>query len=205
MLSGVWGKKIGMTQLFSNDKAVPVTVIDLGRWLITQIKTAEKDGYKALQIGLVKDKFASSPFDAAWLKKPHMYFSCLREIHAADLPEDLVVGSDMDQTAILTTNDIVQVTGKSKGKGFQGVVKRHGFAGGRASHGPRFGRLPGSLSFMRSQGRIIKGKKLPGHYGTTQHTIQGIKVVSFDPEARIVMVKGAVPGGKGSLVYLQKA
>lgn len=205
MLTGVWGKKIGMTQLFSNDKAIPVTVIELNRWIITQIKTADRDGYKAIQVGLVKEKFTDKPFDVAWLKKPNEYFYSLREIKATDLPEDLSVGSDFDSTQILAAGDIVNVTGHSKGKGFAGVVKRYGFAGGPASHGPRFGRRPGSLSFMRSQGRIVKGKKMPGHYGTTQHTIEKLNVVSVDLEARMVMVKGAVPGGKGSLVFLHKA
>jgi large subunit ribosomal protein L3 len=205
MLRGVWGKKIGMTQLFSNDKVVPVTVIDLSRWVVTQIKTADRDGYKAIQVGLVKDKFADKPFDTAWLKKSHEYFSFVREIKATEVPEDLVVGSDIDSSSIIKSGEKVQVTGVSKGRGFAGVVKRHGFAGGPASHGPRLGRRPGSVGFMRSQGHIIKGKKLPGHFGTTQHSIAKLQIVSFEPEARMVMVKGAVPGGKGSLVYLRKA
>jgi len=205
MLNGVWGKKIGMTQFFSDDKAMPVTVIDLGRWVVTQIKTAERDGYTAIQAGLVKEKFADQPFDTAWLKKPQAYFSFLREVALSELSEGLAVGNNVDYSAVIKADDKVNVTGNSKGKGFAGVVKRYGFAGGPASHGPRFGRRPGSLSFMRTQGRIIKGKKMPGHYGTTQHTIEKLRVVSFDAQTGVMLVKGAVPGGKGSLLYVQKA
>jgi large subunit ribosomal protein L3 len=156
-------------------------------------------------VGLVKDAFTDKPFDSAWLKKPNNYFSSHREIKVSELTQDFTVGKDIDYTASIKAGDIVNVTGLSKGRGFAGVVKRYGFAGGRASHGPRLGRLPGSVGFMRSQGRVIKGKRLPGHFGTTQHTLEMLPIVSFEPEARMIMVKGGVPGGKGSLLYLHKA
>ena len=205
MLQGMWGKKIGMTQVFSEkDKVVPVTVIDVQNWIVTNIKTQDRDGYDAVQVGLIRPKYASADFASEWLKKTAKYFSFLREVSRSELSEDVVIGKPIDILAILNAGQKVDVFGITKGCGFQGAVKRHGYSGGRASHGPRFGRRPGSLSFMRSEGKVIKGKGMPGHMGAAQRVMHKLEVVKIDDESRIVLVKGSVPGKAGSLVFMRK-
>lgn len=204
MVSGLWGKKIGMTQVFINDnKVVPVTVIDVANWYVTQIKTKEKDGYEAVKLGCVKTKYADQSFSAEWLSEPRKYFSAFKEVPVDDLT-GMDIGQPAEAQSFLALGDTVDVFGVTKGAGFQGVVKRHGFAGGRASHGATFGRFPGGLSFMRSRGRVIKGKKMPGHMGAERRVMKNLKVVRIEPEARVVLVKGSVPGKSGSLVFVRK-
>lgn len=207
MVTGLWGKKIGMTQVFAKDKAVPVTVIDVSDWLVTQLKTESIDGYIAVQVGKLRERFAKQPFSADWIKSPKKYFSLLREVKLKKDGEtqELVIGHPVKFHSILSIGDKVDVVGKSKGCGFAGAVKRHGFAGGRASHGSTLGRRPGSLSFMRSQGRVIKGKRLPGHMGNATHRARHLEVVKVYNEENLVLVKGSVPGKSGSLVFIQKA
>lgn len=205
MSKSIIGKKIGMTQVFSeNDKVVPVTAIDLNNWFVTNIKSKEKDGYDAIQVGLVRNKYARQQFSNNWVKKPMHYFYALREIDTHEKLKDAVVGQPVDFCSLLQIGDNFDVFGTTKGHGFQGVVKRHGFTGGRASHGPRFGRIPGSLGFMRSQGRVIKGKKLPGHMGDVQRVMRNLKVIRIEPEAHVVLIKGSIPGGSGSLIFMRK-
>lgn len=205
MSKSVIGKKIGMTQVFSdNNKVVPVTVIDLNNWVVTNIKSIERDGYNAIQIGLVRNKYSDQQFSESWLKKPMQYFYVLNEIEQHDLLKDSAVGQPVDFCALFQVGDNFDVFGTTKGHGFQGVVKRHGFSGGRASHGPRFGRIPGSLGFMRSQGRVIKGKKLPGHMGNVQRVMKNLEIIRIEPESKVVLVKGSIPGGSGSLVFMRK-
>jgi len=207
MITGLWGKKIGMTQVFAGEKAVPVTVFDVSNWVITQVKTKERDGYNAVQIGCIKDKHAHAEFAHAWLKKPNAYFRFVKEIKLPDNADtaELVVGASIDMQTVLAAGDNVDVRGTSKGCGFAGVVRRHNFAGARASHGSTMGKRPGSLSFMRSQGRVIKGKKMPGHMGTTTHMVRNLDVVQVRPEDKLILIKGAVPGKAGSLVFIRKA
>jgi large subunit ribosomal protein L3 len=207
--SGLWGKKIGMTQIFSEgQKVVPVTVIDVAHWYITQIKTHEKDGYNAVKMGQVKSKYADQAFSQDWLKNPKKYFSTFKEIrNTAEHDQDVnqvAIGQEAN-IALLAQGDMVDVFGITKGAGFQGVVKRHGFAGGRASHGATFGRFTGSLSHMRSRGRVIKGKKMPGHMGQEQRVMKNLQIVRIEPDARVVLVKGSVPGKSGSLVFMRKS
>ena len=206
MLRGVWGRKIGMTQVFSDqNRVVPVTVIDLGHWFITNIKIQNRDGYNAVQIGLVRKRYRDKPFNQEWRKKPKHYFIVLREIALVEQPEEpFQIGQSLDIETILSAGQEVNVFGITKGRGFQGVVKRHGYSGGPASHGPRFGRWPGSVSFMHSQGRVIKGKKLPGHMGTECRVMKNLEVIRVEKDEKIAMVKGSVPGGTGSLVFMQK-
>ncbi len=206
MLRGVWGRKIGMTQVFSDqNRVVPVTVIDLGHWFITNIKIQNRDGYNAVQIGLVRKRYRDKPLNQEWLKKPKHYFIVLREIALVEQPEEpFQIGQSLDIETILSAGQEVNVFGITKGRGFQGVVKRHGYSGGPASHGPRFGRWPGSVSFMHSQGRVIKGKKLPGHMGTECRVMKNLEVIRVEKDEKIAMVKGSVPGGTGSLVFMQK-
>lgn len=205
MIRGLWGKKIGMTQVFSEEqKVVPVTVIDISQWFITQVKTLQNDGYDALKMGRIKDKYAAQEFSQDWLKEVSKYFSDIKEVRL-DEPTDAQVGQLSDVSTILAQGDNVDVFGITKGAGFQGGVKRHGFAGGRASHGSTLGRHPGSLSFMRSRGRVIKGKRMAGHMGTDRRMMKNLEVVKIEPEARVILVKGSVPGKSGSLVFVRKS
>lgn len=205
MLQGVWGKKIGMTQVFNDkDLVVPVTVIDVARWVVTQIKTTEKDGYNALQLGTVRPRYADKPFSTDWLKKLKTYFVFVREVNILDTSVNYEIGQEIDPVAVFGNDAIVDVFGTTKGKGFQGVIKRLGYAGGRASHGQKLGRHPGSLSFMRARGRVMKNKGLPGHMGTASRVSKHLQVVKVDGSAGLILVKGSVAGCPGSLVYLQK-
>lgn len=205
MVKGLWGKKIGMTQVFEKDKAIPVTVIDVSNWLVTQIKTETKDGYNAVQIGFLRPRYTKQAFAIDWLKDTKTYFASLHEVHLDSANAELTVGSPVQFHSILNEGDYVDVLGISIGRGFAGAVKRHGFAGGRASHGSKTGRRPGSLSFMRSQGRVIKGKRLPGHMGTEACRVKNLQVVKVRSEDNLVLVKGPVPGKSGSLVFMSKA
>lgn len=205
MVRGLWGKKIGMTQLFSEKGVVPVTVIDVARWVVTQVKTKDRDGYDAVQIGRIKDKYSGKEFSTEWLKKPKAYFGFVREVKLEQENADLTVGSPANFHTIVAAGDKVDVTGITKGCGFAGVVKRHDFNGPPASHGSTMGKKTGALSFMRSRGRVIKGKRMPGHLGVDQVVMQGLEVIKIEPESSVIIVKGSVPGKSGSLVYLQKA
>jgi len=204
MMEGLWGKKIGMTQIFSDEKkVVPVTAIDLSNWYITQLKTKEKDGYNAVKLGYVKDRYQDKNFSADWLKEPQKYFKAFKEVKI-ESGSNLNIGDNADLKDVFTQDDNVNVTGITKGAGFQGVVKRHGFAGGRASHGATFGRFTGALSHMRSRGRVIKGKKMPGHMGADQQVVRNLKIVKIELDSKVVFIKGSVPGKSGSLVFVRK-
>ena len=204
MLTGILGKKVGMTQVFADRKVVPVTVIDISHWYIVGSKSEEKDGYKAVKIGLLRKKYQGQEVAPEWAKNLKHYFEEVREINLQG-DFDIQVGQVVDYSSVVAIGDHVDVFGKTKGRGFQGVVKRHGFTGGRASHGPRLGRIPGSIGYMRSQGRVIKGKKLPGHMGVEQKTMKNLEVIRIEPEHKIILVKGSVPGHAGSLLYMKKA
>lgn len=208
MLNGIWGRKIGMTQVFSKENmVVPVTAIDFSNWYVTALKNSERDGYDAVQVGLVRKKYQDKPFSPEWLKDSKVYFAILREIKLQSLPEKpFEIGQKIDDFVLetLVAGNSVHAFGVTKGYGFQGVIKRHSFTGGRASHGPRFGRWPGSMSFMRSQGKVIKGKKLPGHMGVEQRVARNLEIIRIEQEAKIALIKGSVPGGSGSLIFMQK-
>jgi large subunit ribosomal protein L3 len=207
MLESLVGKKIGMTQVFDKMRcAVPVTVIDIGRWFVTQVKTNEKDGYASLQIGKPKDKLHDVPFSMDWLKAKKKFFSHLKEIPLIEEDaEAFNVGQQIALDDSCFQEDMpVFVTGVSTGKGFQGVVKRWNFAGGPSSHGSTFHRKPGSIGNICSQGKVVKGKKLPGHTGNKRFTAKGLKVVRVDKQAGCIFVYGAVPGRKNSLVIIHK-
>jgi len=206
MLQGVWGRKIGMTQIFAeNAKAVPVTVIDVARWVVTQVKTKENDGYDAVQLGIIKPRYTDKSFSPDWLKKPTTYFQVVREVKLTDASVAYELGQEIDPSTVLEVGAKVNVFGTTKGKGFAGVVKRHGFSGGPASHGSNLGRAPGALSFMTKSGRVPKGKAMPGHMGNRTRMAAKLPIIKVDADAKVVLVKGSVPGGPASLVYLQKA
>jgi large subunit ribosomal protein L3 len=205
MVAGLWGKKIGMTQLFIEGKAIPVTVVDTADWYVTQLKTQENDGYCSVQVGLLKKKYQQEVFSSEWLRSKAKYFSLVKEIRLDQLPEDVVVGQKADFSSHFAQGDVVSASGKTKGCGFAGVVRRHGFRGPSASHGDTMGKRPGSIGFMRSQGRVIKGKKMPGHMGAAKHTVRGLTVVKIDSQAQLLLVRGSVPGRAGSLIFVRKA
>lgn len=204
MVTGLWGKKIGMTQVFTGDKAVPVTVIDIAHWVITQIKTQDRDGYDAVQFGRVKAKYADQEFSDVWLKKPKTYFNSVREVRLSAPVEGLEVGKVVDTQTVFAEGDAVDVFGVTKGCGFAGVVRRHNFAGPPASHGHTMGKRTGSIGFMATQGKVIKGKKMPGHMGAVRRVIENLDVVKIDTDAQVVLVKGSVPGKAGSFVFMRK-
>jgi large subunit ribosomal protein L3 len=200
----VWGKKVGMTQVFVGDKIVPVTAIDVGNWWITNVKTEERDGYNAVQIGLPRKRYQEQPFSADWLKNLKTYFGFVREIRLAE-PKEMEIGQSADLTSLLAVGDELDIAGPNKGCGFQGVIKRHNFQGPPGSHGSTMGRAPGSMSFMRSRGRVIKGKRLPGHMGNEQVMVRKAELVQVEKEANLILVRGSVPGKTGTLVAIRKA
>ncbi len=204
MLNSLPGKKIGMTQFFSkNGDVVPVTVIDMKNWVVTQVKTLERDGYSSVQVGLLRKRYQGVAFASEWVKAKGKYFLDITEMPFVD--QEFVIGQQitLDQMTF-DEKQIVSVSGRSIGKGFQGVMKRWGFKGGPKSHGSTFHRKPGALSHMRRQGEVIKGKKLPGHDGNRMVTTRGLAVVHIDQENQCLLVKGAVPGKQATIVMVKK-
>lgn len=207
MLTGLIGTKIGMTQIFDAKRnVVPVTVVDIGNVYTLQVKKQDKDGYSALQLGLVRKQYRGREFSSEWLKKKKKFFVHVREVSIElSQEQEFSVGKlvTFDNFAI-ADNDKVVVSGTSRGLGFQGVVKRWGFAGGPSSHGSTFHRSPGSIGNMCAEGNVIKGKKLPGHCGCDRVTLKGLSVAKIDKEGGYLFVKGALPGKKESLLLLRK-
>lgn len=207
MLNRVLGKKIGTTQVFDKvGNVVPVTVVNVAHWFVTQVKTSANDGYAALQLGLLKKKFREKEFSQEWLKHKSDYFTHLKEVRIdGDTDISYTPGQAVTMDSIaLSEGTFVDVTGTSKGLGFQGVVKRWGFGGGPDSHGSTFHRRPGASGHMRTQGEVIKGKRFPGHLGAEQVTVKGLQVVLVDKEQGCLFIKGAIPGKKDSLVAIKE-
>ena len=200
------GKKIGMTQVFDeNNRLVPVTVIEAGPCPVTQVKTSEKDGYSAVQIGFRAQKeHRLSKAALGHFKKAGVEpLAELREFRVEDESE-LNVG-DVLTVEKFEAGQKIDVIGTSKGRGFQGVVKRYGFAGGPASHGSMFHRRGGSYGMCQWPGHVIKGKKMPGHMGDVQRTVQNLTVVKVLADKNLILVKGSIPGSRGSLVSVRTA
>lgn len=204
MVSGIWGKKVGMTQLFSNDVAVPVTVIDVSDWVVTGIKTQERDGYNAIQVGCLRKRYSGQKPSANWFKKLKEYFGDIREIPVTNLPEGIKIGQPADFLSEIKEGESVNVFGVTRGRGFAGVVKRWGFTGAKSSHGSTMGKRPGSIGHMTASGRVIKGKKMPGHMGAVRRVMKNLDVVKVQQDSPIILVKGSVPGHSGSLVFVQR-
>jgi large subunit ribosomal protein L3 len=204
-LSHVPGIKVGMTQVFDSARnVIPVTVIECGQWIITQIKTVENDGYNALQIGKLRKRYQNDAFASEMLEKKSDYFLFIREVRCQST-QGYELGATVSLDDVLFEEAmVVSVTGTSTGRGFQGVVKRLGYTGGPATHGSMFGRRPGAIGNMRTQGEVIKGKGLPGHMGAETVTIRGLRIVKVDRERGVLLVSGAVPGRKNSLLYVSK-
>lgn len=205
MNKGIIGKKIGMTQIFLEDgTAVPVTMIEAEQTVVIQKKTVDTDGYEAIQLGFgrIRQKNVTKARQGHMKKAGKGFFRVLREIRAA--ADDYEVGQEI-RVDIFKPGEYVDVIGTTKGKGFAGVVKRHGFSGGRATHGSMFHRAPGSIGASAEPSRVLKGKRLPGHMGNERKTIQGLKIVEVRPERNLIMVKGAVPGGRNGVVLVKQS
>ena len=203
MIPGIIGKKIGMSQVFNdNGKAEAVTVIEAGPCTVTQIKTAAKEGYEAVQLGFGMAKKLSKA-EQGHLKESGKLKE-LREFRVESTAE-VKVGDKVDVN-LFKTGDFVNVIGISKGKGFAGVVKRHGFHGGPKTHGQTDRhRAPGAIGATTSPGRVLKGMRMAGHMGHEQITVKGLKVYKTDPEHNLLLVQGAVPGAKNGLLLISKA
>lgn len=204
MKKALIGKKIGMTQVTeANGNIVPVTVCELGPCVVVQKKTVENDGYNALKLGYqdVKESHLSSPVAKDLKKKNLPMKKVFREVQVFD--DGLDVGSVVDCT-IFAENDTVDVCGVSKGRGYAGVIKRHGFGGGRKTHGSHFHRAPGSVGACAYPGEVWKGKRLPGHLGTSRVTVKNLKVVKILQDKNIVLISGAVPGRRNSIITIRE-
>ena len=202
-MKGILGKKIGMTQVFTKEgKLIPVTVIEVEPNVVTQIKTVEKDGYDAIQLGAqtIREKLSNKP-ELGHVKKanttPKRFLREIRGVNVNDYTLGQTIGVD-----IFEAGEIVDVTGTSKGKGFQGVIKRHNQSRGPMGHGSQYHRGVGSLGTMLPM-HVLKGKKMPGQMGNVQRTVQNLEVVSIDTENSVILVKGNVPGPKKSLVMIR--
>lgn len=203
MTNGLMGKKLGMTQVFDETRLTPVTVIEAGPCRVITIKTKERDGYEAVQLsyGEVKERKLSKA-ELGHLKKQQAPASrVLREFEKVG---DVAVG-DSVTVGMFKKGDWVDVVGVSKGKGFQGVVKRHHYAGGPESHGSMFHRAPGSIGASSYPSRVWKGKTLPGHMGAERVTVQRLKVVDSRPEENLLFVRGAIPGATNGLIVVRKS
>ena len=204
-MKGILGKKIGMTQIFTeHGEVIPVTVVEAGPVVVTQIKTTENDGYTAIQVGFqdAKEKSLNKPqkghLAAANTLKKH-----LKEFRV-DSVEEYTVGQEI-KADLFAAGELIDVTGISKGKGFQGPIKRHGQSRGPETHGSRYHRRPGSMGACSYPGRVFKNKKLAGLMGSVKVTVQNLEVVRVDADKNFILVKGAIPGAKGSVVTIKEA
>lgn len=209
MKKGIIGKKLGMSQVYDETGVlVPVTVIEAGPCPVVALKDANRDGYVAQQLGFGKRKVKNTTKamlgnlkEAGITENPP---AVLREIRLDEIPEDQGVGAVL-KSDIFAKGDYVDVTGTSKGRGFQGVVKRWNFGGGRASHGGGWTRRPGSIGMCVSPGKIYKGRKMPGQTGNVQRTVQNLEVVEARPDTDLLLVKGSIPGSIGGIVIVRAA
>ena len=197
------GKKAGMTQLCDEfGIAIPATVIECGPMVVIQNKTDEKDGYKAVKVatGSIREKLVNKPDKGQFEKAGVPALRFIREFHTAD---DFTIGQEIKVSDMFSEGDHVDVSGVSKGKGFAGNIKRHGQKGGPGGHGSMYHRRVGSMGANTTPARVIKGKKLPGHMGAVNCTVQNLNVVLVDGERGILVIRGAVPGPKGGLISIE--
>ncbi|KAA3618129.1 MAG: 50S ribosomal protein L3 [Calditrichaeota bacterium] len=206
-MSAIIGKKIGMTCLFSElGEAIPVTVIEAGPCFVTEIRTASKNGYDAVQLGYGAAKESKLTKPELGLFKKHSIepLRHLKEFRFFENSSELNIGQEI-KADIFTEGDYVKVTGTSKGKGFQGVLKRHGFSGSQQTHGQKsMLRSPGSIGQSASPARVLKGVKMPGRTGNKTVSVKNLEIVKIDTDKNILMVRGAVPGAKNGIVYIAK-
>jgi large subunit ribosomal protein L3 len=207
MVTGLIGKKVGMTQLFGADGVVqPATVVKAGPCVVAQVKTVETDGYEAVQLGLVEggkvreNKPTTGHFQKAGVPPTRVR----REVRLKAGGEPVKAG-DQVNVSMFADGERVDVIGTSRGKGFQGVVKRHHFAGGRATHGSMFHRAPGSIGASSFPSRVVKGMRMAGHMGADRITTRNLKILRVDAENNLLLLEGSVPGGPNSIVVIRKA
>jgi len=208
MVTGIIGRKVGMTQLFQQDGTVtPGTVIKAGPCVVVQAKTAQADGYQAVQLGLVEERPArvNRPLGGHYKKADVPPTRVRREVTVASGADAPKAGEQVLVNAVFNNGDRVDVIGVSRGKGFQGVVKRHNFRGGAATHGSMFHRAPGSIGASSYPSRVVKGMRAAGRMGGDRVTTRNLKVVSIDSENNLLIVHGAVPGAPGGYVVVRKA
>jgi large subunit ribosomal protein L3 len=207
MVTGIIGKKVGMTQLFAADGRVsPATVLKAGPCVVVQAKTVDTDGYDAVQLGLVDEKpTKENKPTAGHFKKAGVPATRVRREVKLTAGGDPLKAGDQVNVSLFAEGERVDVIGTSRGKGFQGVVRRHHFKGGRASHGSMFHRAPGSIGASSFPSRVVKGMRMGGHMGHDRVTVRNLKVLKIDPENNLLMVEGAVPGGPGGYVTIRKA
>lgn len=202
-MKAIIGKKLGMTQVFTEDgKAIPVTVVEAGPCPVIQVKTLERDGYEAIKVGfseVKKEKSVTKPLAGEFKKAGVKPCKVMREFRM----DGFKVG-DIITASIFEKGDVVKVSGISKGKGFQGVVKRHHFAGGPASHGSMFYRAPGSIGASSFPSKVWKGMRMAGHMGSERVTVRNLTIVDVRPEQNILLIKGAVPGGVNAYIEIVK-
>lgn len=206
MINAIYGKKIGMTQLFDEDgKVIPVTVIEAAPNKVCQVKTTATDGYEAVQLGFgtIKEQKVNKPMAGHFAKQGVEPVRYLREVRVADGAEH-TVGEEVTVANFAEVKK-VDVTGTSKGKGFAGVMRRYGFGGGPGGHGAHFHRAPGSVGQCAYPSRVFKGVRLPGHMGCDTVTTKNLEVVRIDEDMNLIMLKGAVPGGKNGVVRIRMA
>ena len=204
-LNGLFAFKEGMATVYNEKgESVPVTVLRFENWKVSQIKTTEKDGYSAVQVAAVPKKAKNS----STAEKNHLAGAgfesgaqYVKELRQDELPSDIKLGDSLSIDTFVK-GDVVKITSKSKGHGFQGSIRRWNFAGGPATHGSKFHRRPGSSGNRTWPGRVMPGKKFPGHYGDETITVRNVQVVQVLPEENVLMVKGPVPGARNSLVRL---
>jgi large subunit ribosomal protein L3 len=204
MINGLLGKKIGMTQVYAADgQRIAVTAIEAGPCVVLQKKTAATDGYSAVQVGFLPKRTdrVNKPEMGHFKKVGKGAFAHLREF--PDAEDGCSVGDEVT-CEIFAAGDLIDVTGTSKGKGFQGVIKRWGFSGGRATHGSTFHRAPGSIGQSATPSKVFKGKKMPGQMGNARVTTHNLVVVDVRPEQNLILVQGAVPGPKNGIVSIRK-
>lgn len=199
----ILGKKIGMTQIFDeNGRAIPVTVVEAGPCRVVQKKTAEKDGYKAIQLGFeeISEKKLNKPQQGHFTRANVSSFRYLKEFRVND-PGEYAIGQEL-KADIFEQNELVDVTGLTKGKGFAGGIKRHGFQRGPMAHGSKYHRRPGSLA-AKGPARVFKGRKLPGRMGASRVTVKNLKVKGVDASKNILLIQGALPGPQKSLLLFK--
>jgi len=205
MSKGLIGKKIGMTSIFADDgRYIPVTVIQAGPCVVTQIKTMAGDGYNALQLGFLEKRSdrVTKPLNGHFQKSGGQCYAHLREV-GVDNPGEYSLGQQVGPD-VFAIGERVEVIGSTKGRGFSGVIKRHGFGGGRATHGGKCHRIPGSIGCSAWPSKVIKGKKMPGRYGSERKTIKGLEIVDIRPEENLILIKGSVPGHSQATVVINK-
>ena len=206
MKKAILTTKVGMTQVFSEDGVLtPVTVLQVGPCVVTQVKTVENDGYSAVQVGFgdIREKLVNKPKKGHFAKAGVTAKRFLKEFRLEDA-ESYTLGQEI-KADVFAAGDKVDATAKSKGKGFQGAIKRHGQSRGPMAHGSKYHRHAGSNGSATTPGRVFKGKHMPGHMGAVRVTVQNLEVVSVDAEKNLILVKGAVPGPKKSLVMLKES